>query len=52
MTGPDPRVGHLTAAVYEIPAGQAGADGTLAWSKTTLVVAEAAGGGHRGLGCT
>ncbi|MGH3157107.1 MAG: enolase C-terminal domain-like protein [Streptosporangiaceae bacterium] len=52
MTGSDPRVEQLTAAVYEIPTDQAEADGTLAWSKTTLVVAQAVGGGHRGLGYT
>ena len=52
MTGQDPRIEKLTAAVYEIPTDQPEADGTLAWSKTTMVVAEAAGGGHRGLGYT
>ncbi len=52
MTGQDPRVERLTAAVYEIPADRPEADGTLAWSETTLVVAEAAGGGQRGLGYT
>jgi L-alanine-DL-glutamate epimerase-like enolase superfamily enzyme len=52
VTGQDPRIEKLTAAVYEIPTDQPEADGTLAWSKTTMVVAEASGGGHRGLGYT
>ncbi|MDQ2814214.1 MAG: mandelate racemase [Actinomycetota bacterium] len=52
MTDADPQVEQLTAAVYEIPTDQPEADGTLAWSKTTLVVAEAAGGGQQGLGYT
>jgi len=52
VTGQDPRIEELTAAVYEIPTDQPEADGTLAWSKTTMVIAEAVGGGHRGLGYT
>ncbi len=50
--GSDPPVEQLTATGYEIPTDQPEGDGTLAWSKTTLIVAEAAGGGHRGLGYT
>ncbi len=42
----------LTAAVYEIPTDQPEADGTLAWSATTLVVAHVSGGGRTGLGYT
>jgi L-alanine-DL-glutamate epimerase-like enolase superfamily enzyme len=42
----------LQASVYQIPTDAPEADGTLAWSKTTLVVAEARGGGQRGLGYT
>jgi Mandelate racemase / muconate lactonizing enzyme, N-terminal domain len=52
VTGREPRIEKLTAALYEIPTGQPEADGTLAWSKTTIVVAEAAGGGQGGLGYT
>jgi hypothetical protein len=48
VTGQDPRIENLTAAVYEIATDQPEAGGTLAWSKTTMVVAEAAGGGQRG----
>jgi L-alanine-DL-glutamate epimerase-like enolase superfamily enzyme len=47
-----PVVDGVTAAVYEIPTDQPEADGTLAWSKTTLVTARVAGGGAEGLGYT
>lgn len=47
-----PAVDGVTAAVYEIPTDQPEADGTLAWSKTTLVVAHVSGGGRTGLGYT
>jgi L-alanine-DL-glutamate epimerase-like enolase superfamily enzyme len=51
--GPDfPRVDGVTAAVYEIPTDRPEADGTLAWSKTTLVTAQVTGGGAAGLGYT
>ncbi|MBO0820412.1 MAG: mandelate racemase [Nocardiopsaceae bacterium] len=42
----------VTAAVYEIPTGQPEADGTLAWSSTTLVTARVTGGGRTGTGYT
>ena len=42
----------VTAAVYEIPTDQPEADGTLAWSATTLVIAHVSGGGRTGLGYT
>ena len=42
----------VTAAVYEIPTDRPEADGTLAWSKTTLVIARVTGGGRTGLGYT
>jgi L-alanine-DL-glutamate epimerase-like enolase superfamily enzyme len=45
-------VDRVTAAVYEIPTDQPEADGTLAWSKTTLVTAQVTGGGGQGLGYT
>jgi L-alanine-DL-glutamate epimerase-like enolase superfamily enzyme len=47
-----PAVDEVTAAVYEIPTDRPEADGTLAWSSTTLVVARVAGGGQTGLGYT
>jgi L-alanine-DL-glutamate epimerase-like enolase superfamily enzyme len=47
-----PRVDAVTAAVYEIATDRPEADGTLAWSKTTLVTARVAGGGAAGLGYT
>jgi L-alanine-DL-glutamate epimerase-like enolase superfamily enzyme len=47
-----PVVDGVTAAVYEIPTDQPEADGTLAWSSTTLVVAQVTGGGRTGLGYT
>jgi L-alanine-DL-glutamate epimerase-like enolase superfamily enzyme len=42
----------VTAAVYEIPTDRPEADGTLAWSATTLVTAHATGGGRTGTGYT
>jgi L-alanine-DL-glutamate epimerase-like enolase superfamily enzyme len=47
-----PAVDAVTAAVYEIPTDKPEADGTLAWSATTLVVAYVSGGGRTGLGYT
>jgi len=47
-----PTVRRVTAAAYEIPTDQPEADGTLAWSATTLVVARVSGGGRTGLGYT
>jgi L-alanine-DL-glutamate epimerase-like enolase superfamily enzyme len=47
-----PVVDGVTAAVYEIPTDRPEADGTLAWSATTLVVAYVSGGGRTGLGYT
>jgi L-alanine-DL-glutamate epimerase-like enolase superfamily enzyme len=48
----DPVVEGISAAVYKIPTDQPEADGTLAWSSTTLVIVGAAGGGRTGLGYT
>jgi L-alanine-DL-glutamate epimerase-like enolase superfamily enzyme len=42
----------VTAAVYKIPTEQPEADGTLAWSATTLVTAWVTGGGGTGTGYT
>jgi L-alanine-DL-glutamate epimerase-like enolase superfamily enzyme len=47
-----PAVDRVTAAVYEIPTDRPEADGTLAWSSTTLVVAHVTGGGQTGIGYT
>jgi L-alanine-DL-glutamate epimerase-like enolase superfamily enzyme len=47
-----PRVDGVTAEVYEVPTDRPEADGTLAWSKTTLVLARVTGGGTTGLGYT
>ena len=47
-----PVVDGITAAVYQIPTDQPEADGTLAWTSTTLVIANVSGGGRSGLGYT
>jgi L-alanine-DL-glutamate epimerase-like enolase superfamily enzyme len=47
-----PVVDGITAAVYQIPTDQPEADGTLAWTSTTLVIANVSGGGRTGLGYT
>jgi L-alanine-DL-glutamate epimerase-like enolase superfamily enzyme len=47
-----PRVDGVTAEVYEVPTDKPEADGTLAWSKTTLVLVRVTGGGAVGLGYT
>ena len=47
-----PAVEAVTAAAYTIPTDQPEADGTLAWSSTTLVVAHVTGGGRTGIGYT
>ncbi len=47
-----PRVDGVTAEVYEVPTDRPEADGTLAWSKTTLVLVRVTGGGTTGLGYT
>ncbi|APR87888.1 Mandelate racemase [Minicystis rosea] len=43
---------RLDVAAYTIPTDRPESDGTLAWSKTTLVVVHASAGGARGLGYT
>jgi L-alanine-DL-glutamate epimerase-like enolase superfamily enzyme len=48
----NPPVDQVSAAVYEIPTDRPEADGTLAWSATTLVVAHVSGGGRTGIGYT
>ncbi|OBJ01172.1 mandelate racemase [Mycobacterium alsense] len=52
MTRPDACIDEITAQVYEIPTDAPEADGTFAWSSTTLVLAEVVAGGRRGLGYT
>jgi L-alanine-DL-glutamate epimerase-like enolase superfamily enzyme len=47
-----PAVDHVTAAAYEVPTERPEADGTLAWSSTTLIVAHVTGGGRTGIGYT
>jgi L-alanine-DL-glutamate epimerase-like enolase superfamily enzyme len=42
----------LAAEVYDIPTDQPEADGTLAWSSTTMVVVRASAGDQEGLGWT
>jgi L-alanine-DL-glutamate epimerase-like enolase superfamily enzyme len=53
VTGRDsPVIDGVTAAVYTVPTDQPEADGTLAWSSTTMVIATVTGGGRTGLGYT
>lgn len=48
----DARIDDVTAQAYEIPTDAPEADGTLPWSSTTLVLAEIAANGRRGIGYT
>jgi L-alanine-DL-glutamate epimerase-like enolase superfamily enzyme len=48
----DVRVENVAVVVYEVPTDQPEADGTIAWSSTTLVVVGLSGGGLTGLGYT
>ena len=52
MRDDGPVVQEITAAVYVIPTDAPEADGTLAWNKTTMVVASARAGVTRGIGWT
>jgi L-alanine-DL-glutamate epimerase-like enolase superfamily enzyme len=45
-----PVVERLTARAFKIPTDSDEGDGTFSWDSTTLVVAEAAAGGHTGVG--
>jgi L-alanine-DL-glutamate epimerase-like enolase superfamily enzyme len=49
---PGPAVSEVAAAAYVVPTDAPEADGTLAWDKTTMVVATVRGGGHEGTGWT
>lgn len=46
----DPTIGTVRARAFTIPTDSPEADGTFAWDKTTLVVAEIEAGGETGLG--
>src|SRR5271166_146890 len=48
----EPIVREITTAVYVIPTDAPEADGTLAWDKTTMVLASARAGTARGIGWT
>jgi L-alanine-DL-glutamate epimerase-like enolase superfamily enzyme len=50
--GDSPVITGLEAAAYVVPTDAPEADGTLAWDKTTIVVATARGGGQEGTGWT
>jgi hypothetical protein len=50
VTGGGPAVHDIGAAVYVIATGAPEADGTLAWSETTMVVATARAGGELRIG--
>jgi L-alanine-DL-glutamate epimerase-like enolase superfamily enzyme len=50
--GSHPTIDGLTARAYRVPTDGPEADGTLTWTSTTLVVAEAQAGGCRGIGYT
>ena len=52
MRDDGPIVREVTAAVYVIPTDAPEADGTLAWDKTTMVLASARAGAARGIGWT
>jgi L-alanine-DL-glutamate epimerase-like enolase superfamily enzyme len=47
-----PRLEDIEAAVYVIPTDAPEADGTLAWSETTVVLVTATAGGEQGIGWT
>ena len=52
MPRADARIESVTASAFEIPTDQPESDGTLAWSSTTLVLAEVTAAGKRGIGYT
>lgn len=47
-----PSIERISAQAYTIPTDQPEADGTLAWDRTTIVVATVSAGGEQGLGYT
>jgi L-alanine-DL-glutamate epimerase-like enolase superfamily enzyme len=50
VTGGDPVVREVRAEIYVIPTDAPEADGTLAWSETTMVLVRAAAGDEQGIG--
>ncbi|MGH9298198.1 MAG: enolase C-terminal domain-like protein, partial [Acidimicrobiales bacterium] len=50
--GSGAHIDSLESSVFVIPTDHPEADGTLAWDKTTMVLAEVKGGGSSGLGWT
>ena len=52
MSRPDVSLEGLDVSAYTIPTDRPESDGTLEWDSTTVVVAEARGGGTAGLGYT
>ena len=46
----DPKIGTVRARAFTIPTDAPEADGTFAWDRTILVVAEVEAGGETGLG--
>ncbi len=49
-SGSDPTIDEIGVSVYTIPTDAPESDGTLDWSATTIVIAEARSGEERGLG--
>ena len=45
-------VESLTVSAYTVPTDAPESDGTMSWDSTTMILAEATGGGERGLGYT
>lgn len=52
MRDDSPAVQEVTTALYVIPTDAPEADGTLAWDKTTMVLASVRAGAERGIGWT
>jgi L-alanine-DL-glutamate epimerase-like enolase superfamily enzyme len=52
MPNAAPAIERVAGSVYRVPADAPEADGTLAWDRTTMVVAEAAAAGVTGVGYT
>jgi L-alanine-DL-glutamate epimerase-like enolase superfamily enzyme len=52
MIASDPAIDEVTVAVYVIPTDAPEADGTLAWTQTTMIVVTVRAAGERGIGWT
>jgi len=52
VSGLEATIDDVTVGTYTFPTDQPEADGTLAWSATTMIVVEVIGGGQTGLGYT